>query len=224
MLKGFTLVQTDDKPRAMQIINILEAQYPQEPLTLKARTPFQYLVSTILSAQSTDVQVNQVTKDLFKKYHKPEDFVSVASSELQQDIFKVGYYRQKAKHLQATCQMLIEEFGGTVPQTMEELIRLPGVGRKTANIILNRAFGIVEGIAVDTHVFRLSRRLGLSAEKTPSKVEKDLMALLPRELWNRVNRLFIAHGRAQCTARNPQCLTCPLNTLCPYGTEQLAVN
>jgi endonuclease-3 len=118
--------------------------------------------------------------------------------------------------------MLIDEFNGKVPQTMEELVRLPGVGRKTANIILNRAFGIVEGIAVDTHVFRISRRLGISEGKTPTHVEKDLMDLLPRDQWNRVNRLFIAHGRARCTARKPKCLTCPLNTLCPFAAENLS--
>ena len=216
------MVTTKEKARAKRILKTLEIQYPQEPLTLKARTPFQYLVATMLSAQSTDVQVNQVTKELFKKYRSPEDFASADPLQLQQDIFKVGYYRQKTKHLQASCRMLIEEFDGKVPKTMEELIRLPGVGRKTANIILNRAFGIVEGIAVDTHVFRLSRRLGLSEGKTPTHVEQDLMVLLPHDQWNRVNRLFIAHGRALCTARKPQCLICPLNNMCPYGAEQLA--
>jgi endonuclease-3 len=221
--KGFVVVQTDDKARAIKIITLLEDLYPQEPLTLRARSPFQYLIATMLSAQSTDVQVNQVTKDLFKKYRTPADFVSVDPLQLEQDIFKVGYYRQKTKYIQATCQMLLEEFEGKVPSTMDELIRLPGVGRKTANIILNRAFGIVEGIAVDTHVFRLSRRLGLSAGKYPDHVEKDLMQLLPHKQWNRVNRLFIAHGRTRCTARNPKCPTCPLNTLCPYGAEQLSI-
>ncbi len=216
------MVQTNEKTRAQQIITILETQYPQEPLTLKARTPFQYLVATMLSAQSTDVQVNQVTKELFKKYHAPEDFTSASPQQLQQDIFKVGYYRQKTKHLQATCRMLIEEFNGKVPRTMEELIRLPGVGRKTANIVLNRAFGIVEGIAVDTHVFRISRRLGLSDGKNPTQVEKDLMVILPYDQWNRVNRLFIAHGRTLCVARKPKCPTCPLNILCPFGVEQLS--
>jgi len=216
-------VQPDDNERAVHIMDILRTHYPQEPLTLKARTPFQYLVATILSAQSTDVQVNQVTKELFRKYHGPEDFASVDPQRLQQDIFQVGYYRQKTKHLQATCRMLIEEFNGKVPRTMEELIRLPGVGRKTANIILTRAFGVVEGIAVDTHVFRVARRLGLSDGKNPTHVEKDLMALLPREQWNQVNRLLIAHGRTLCTARSPKCPTCPLNTLCPYAAEPLTI-
>jgi endonuclease-3 len=214
--------KNEEKARAMRIITLLEAQYPQEPLTLQARSPFQYLIATILSAQSTDVQVNQVTTELFKKYRTPADFVNADPRALEQDIFKVGYYRQKTKHIQAACHMLLEEFDGTVPRTMDELLRLPGVGRKTANIILNRAFGVVEGIAVDTHVFRLSHRLGLSEGKYPNHVEKDLMDLLPHEQWNKVNRLFIAHGRTCCTARKPQCPTCPLNALCPYGAELLS--
>ena len=213
------MANKEEKARALQIMTILEAHYPQEPLTLRARSPFQYLIATILSAQSTDVQVNQVTAKLFKKYRTPADFVNADPVELEQDIFKVGYYRQKTKHIQAACRMLLNEFEGEVPSTMDALLRLPGVGRKTANIILNRAFGTVEGIAVDTHVFRLSRRLGLSEGKYPNHVEKDLMDLLPHEYWNRVNRLFIAHGRARCTARKPQCSKCPLNTLCPYALE-----
>ncbi|MFW9830501.1 MAG: endonuclease III [Candidatus Thorarchaeota archaeon] len=207
----------DDKARALHIVELLEVHYPQEPLTLKAHSPLEYLIATMLSAQSTDVQVNKVTTQLFQKYRRIEDFAFADPLELQQDIFQVGYYRQKTKHLQAACRMLIEDFNGEVPQTMDELIRLPGVGRKTANIILTRAFGKIEGIAVDTHVFRISKRLGLSNRKTPTQVESDLMALLPKKLWNRVNRLFIAHGRTLCTARNPKCNICPLNTLCPYA-------
>jgi endonuclease-3 len=219
-LKGNAVKQTNEQIHALQIIKILEAHYPQEPLMPKARTPLEYLVATMLSAQSTDVQVNQVTNELFKKYRTPEDYAFADPLELQQDIFRVGYYRQKTSHLQRACRMLIEEFNGQVPDSMEELIRLPGVGRKTANIVLNRVFGIVEGIAVDTHVFRLSRRLGLSAESSPDKVEKDLMAVLPRKQWGRVNRLFIAHGRNLCMARNPRCDLCSLNGLCPYAAEQ----
>ena len=213
------MAKSNEKARALQIITLLKAHYPQEPLTLQARSPFQYLIATILSAQSTDVQVNQVTVELFKKYHAPTDFANADPLELEQDIFKVGYYRQKTKHIQAACRMLLNEFEGEVPSTMDALLRLPGVGRKTANIILNRAFGVVEGIAVDTHVFRLSRRLGLSKGKYPNQVEKDLMDLLPHEYWNKVNRLFIAHGRTCCTARKPQCPKCPVNTLCPYALE-----
>lgn len=212
-----------EKKHALQIIELLEAHYPQEPLMPKARTPLQYLVATMLSAQSTDVQVNKVTTELFKKYRTPEDYASADPLQLQQDIFQVGYYRQKTKHLQATCRMLIEEFDGKVPHTMEELIRLPGVGRKTANIVLNRAFSIVEGIAVDTHVFRIARRLGFSEGQNPTQVEIDLIELLPRNLWGRVNRLFISHGRTLCTARNPKCRTCPLNTLCPYAAANISV-
>ncbi|MHA2314032.1 MAG: endonuclease III [Candidatus Hermodarchaeia archaeon] len=212
-----------EKKHALQIIELLEVHYPQEPLMPKARTPLQYLVATMLSAQSTDVQVNKVTTELFKKYRTPEDYVSADPLQLQQDIFQVGYYRQKTKHLQATCRIIIEEFDGKVPHTMEELIRLPGVGRKTANIVLNRAFSIVEGIAVDTHVFRIARRLGLSEGKNPTQVEQDLIELLPRNMWGRVNRLFISHGRTLCTARNPKCRTCPLNTLCPYAAANISV-
>jgi endonuclease-3 len=177
----------------------------------------------MLSAQSTDVQVNKVTVKLFKKYRTLQDYASVDPLQLQQDIFQVGYYRQKTKHLQAACRFIIEEFDGKVPRTMDELIRLPGVGRKTANIVLHRAFGVVEGIAVDTHVFRISRRLGLSEGKNPTQVEQDLMAILPKTQWDRINQLFIAHGRTRCIARNPKCNTCPLNILCPYFAEQQQV-
>jgi endonuclease-3 len=187
---------------------------------LKARSPLQYLVATILSAQSTDIQVNRVTAKLFQKYRTPEDYVSADPLQLQQDIFQVGYYRQKTKHLQGACRVILEEFGGKVPRTMDELVRLPGVGRKTANIVLHRAFGVIEGIAVDTHVFRIARRLGLSDGKNPPQVEQDLMAILPKSQWGHINRLFIAHGRTRCTARNPKCSTCPLNTLCPYFADQ----
>lgn len=217
------MVTMNDNTRALQIFELLELHYPQEPLTLAARTPLEYLVATMLSAQSTDIQVNRVTSNLFRKYHSPEDYAFANPLQLQQDIFQVGYYRQKTKHLQATCRMLLEDFNGEVPQTMDELIRLPGVGRKTANIVLNRAFGKVAGIAVDTHVFRISRRLGLSQGKTPTLVEQDLMALIPRKLWNRINRLFIAHGRTLCIARKPKCNICPLNTHCPYGAANQLV-
>ncbi|MFX0170145.1 MAG: endonuclease III [Candidatus Hodarchaeota archaeon] len=218
------MTKTPDRTRISQIIDLLEHHYPQKPLMLKARSPLQYLVATILSAQSTDVQVNRVTTNLFQKYRTPEDYVLADPLQLQQDIFQVGYYRQKTRHLQKACQVIIEEFNGEVPRTMEELVRLPGVGRKTANIVLHRAFGIVEGIAVDTHVFRISKRLGLSNGKTPNQVEQDLMVILPRKQWNRVNQLFIAHGRTRCTARNPKCHTCPLKTLCPYAATQHPVS
>lgn len=210
------MVTSEEKLRVRQIIRLLKQTYPTKPLTLEARTPLEYLIATMLSAQSTDVQVNRVTTVLFQKYRTPEDYVHANSIQLQQDIHSVGYYRQKTKHIQATCQMLIEEYNGEVPRTMDELVKLPGVGRKTANIVLNRAFGIVEGIAVDTHVFRLAQRLGMSDSRTPTQVEKDLMAVLNQQLWGQVNRLFIAHGRALCKARKPLCNQCPLNPLCPY--------
>jgi endonuclease-3 len=174
------------------------------------------LVATILSAQSTDAQVNRVTRRLFRKYRRLQDFAKADLEQLQRDIFEVGYYRQKARFVQAACRMLIDQFNGKVPHTMEELLQLPGVGRKTANIVLSRAFGVVEGIAVDTHVFRIARRLNLSAGRTPEKVERDLMDRLPRGSWSRINHLFITHGRQLCLARNPKCDLCPLKSLCPF--------
>jgi endonuclease-3 len=211
-----TLNKNHEKAHASEVIRLLEHHYPQKPLMLKARSPLQYLIATILSAQSTDVQVNKVTSKLFKKYRTLQDFVSADPEQLQQDIFQVGYYRQKTQYLQGACRLILEEFNGKVPRTMAELTRLPGVGRKTANIVLHRAFGVIEGIAVDTHVFRIARRLGLSDGKTPNQVELDLMEILPRSQWGRVNQLLIAHGRTRCTARNPKCNICPLNVLCPY--------
>lgn len=175
-------------------------------------------MATILSAQSTDIQVNRVTSKLFQKYRNAKDFATADLSQLQQDIYAVGYYRQKARFIQNACQMIIEVFDGKVPHTMEELLQLPGVGRKTANIVLNRVFGVVVGIAVDTHVFRIAHRLGLSTGHNPLQVERDLMEKLPQETWGLINGLFITHGRHLCDARNPQCVICPLNSLCPYAT------
>lgn len=203
---------------ARRIIEILEAYYPESHLTLEARTPLQLLVATILSAQSTDIQVNRVASRLFQKYHNARDFAAANLSQLQMEIRAVGYYRQKANFIKRTCQMIIEEFKGKVPETMEELLQLPGVGRKTANIVLNRAFGIVVGIAVDTHVFRIANRLGLSTGHNAIQVERDLMAILPQDVWGHINRLFITHGRHICFARNPKCVICPINSLCWYAT------
>lgn len=206
----------EEKARTRRIVALLEKTYPRRSTTLLAKSPLQLLVATILSAQSTDAQVNRVTRRLFRKYRRLQDFAKADLEQLQRDIFEVGYYRQKARFVQAACRMLIDQFNGKVPHTMEELLQLPGVGRKTANIVLSRAFGVVEGIAVDTHVFRIARRLNLSAGRTPEKVERDLMDRLPRGSWSRINHLFITHGRQLCLARNPKCDLCPLKSLCPF--------
>lgn len=206
----------EEKARTRRIVYLLERAYPEKDTTLLAKSPLQLLVATILSAQSTDAQVNRVTRQLFRKYRSLQDFANADLEQFQQDIFEVGYYRQKAKYVLAACQMLIEQFRGKVPRTMGELLQLPGVGRKTANIVLSRAFGIVEGIAVDTHVFRVSRRLNLSTGRTPAQVERDLMERLPREGWSHINQLFITHGRRLCLARGPKCDICPVKSLCPF--------
>jgi endonuclease-3 len=211
------LVSTEEKARARRIVDLLEKIYPEKSTTLLARSPLQLLVATILSAQSTDEQVNRVTRTLFRKYRNVQEFASASLEQFERDIFQVGYYHQKARFVVAACQMLIEQFEGRVPRTMNELLQLPGVGRKTANIVLSRAFGVVEGIAVDTHVFRIARRLNLSAGRTPGQVERDLMDRLPRQEWSRINLLFITHGRRLCLARSPRCGLCPLRSLCPFA-------
>ena len=204
----------------MKIVLLLEGTYPESRSTLVARNPFEILIATILSAQSTDAQVNKVTTRLFQKYRTVEHFATADIHELESDIFAVGNYRQKARYIQKTCQLLIQNFGGKVPKTMKELLSLHGVGRKTANIVLARAFGVVEGIAVDTHVFRISRRLELSHGQTPEKVEQDLMRILPPEKWGIINQLFITLGRRICKARYPICDSCPIFSQCPYPKQE----
>jgi len=193
--QGLPLASTEEKARARRIVDLLESAYPEKSTTLLAKSPLQLLVATILSAQSTDAQVNRVTRQLFRKYRSVQEFAGADLEQLQHDIFEVGYYRQKARFVQAACRKLFDQFNGKVPRTMEELLQLPGVGRKTANIVLSRAFGVVEGIAVDTHVFRIARRLDLSVGRTPEHVERDLMERLPQDTWSRINQLFITHGR-----------------------------
>lgn len=204
----------------MKILELLQNAYPSSQSALEARTPIELLLATILSAQSTDTQVNRVTKELFQKYSTIESIATADIHQLESIIHSVGYYRQKARYIQVTCQMLINQFGGKVPRTMNELLSLLGVGRKTANIVLTRAFGIVEGIAVDTHVFRISRRLELSLGQTPEKVEQDLMKILPRESWEVINRLFITFGRRICQARHPRCDICPIFSFCSYKQQE----
>ncbi|HEV2461756.1 MAG TPA: endonuclease III [Ktedonobacterales bacterium] len=185
------------------IVARLRAEYPDARTSLTFHTPLELLVATVLSAQSTDVRVNQVTPGLFAKYATAQAYVDAPLDALEQDIKPLGFYRTKAEYLHGTAQQLVDRFGGEVPRTMEELTSLPGIGRKTANVVLGNAYGIVEGIVVDTHVARVSRRLGLTMEQDPAKIEQDLMALVPREAWLDFSNLLISHGRAVCQARVP---------------------
>ena len=200
--------------RAKIIFEILDPLYTREKTALKYRTPFQLLISTILSAQCTDKQVNRVTKDLFKKYRKPEDFIKASIVELEEDIRPTGFFRNKAKSIKGCCKGLVDLYGGGVPSSMDELLMLPGVGRKTANCVLGAAFDI-PGVVVDTHVKRLTLRLGLTNNQNPDQIEKDVEKLLPKEKWRRFSDLLIYHGRAICKARKPEHGRCPVFNLCP---------
>jgi len=205
----------EKRKRARTILRRLEKQYPETRTALDYTNPFELLVATVLSAQSTDKMVNIITQKLFQKYRSPEDFLKAAPGELEQDIKASGFFNQKAKSIRGLSQKLISDFGGIVPSTMEELLTLPGVARKTANVVLGNAFGKNEGIAVDTHVHRLSWRLGFSDHDDPNKVEQDLLKLFPRDKWFKVSHLLIDHGRNVCFARNPNCAECVVNDLCP---------
>ena len=204
------------KEIAERIITLLEEAYPDVGGTsLNWETPLDLLVATILSAQSTDEQINKVTKTLFDKYRKAADYAYAPREQLEEDIRSSGFFRRKAEAIQEACRVIVEEHGGEIPASMEELTRLKGVARKTANIVLGNAFGIVEGVAVDTHVWRLSQRLGLTEQKNREKIERDLMAVFPREKWLAVNYLLIEHGRRTCDAKKPRCGECVLNGFCP---------
>jgi endonuclease III len=202
------------RARIREIIDRLAAEHPDATIALKSHTPLELLVAVMLSAQTTDVNVNRVTERLFVKYRKPEDYLAVPQEELERDIFATGFYRQKAKSLRGTMKMLLEDFDGEVPRRLEELIRLPGVARKTANVVAAE-LGDPQGIVVDTHVRRLSQRLGLTTQEDPVKIECDLMKIVPREDWGRFPHLLIWHGRRVCLARLPRCEDCVLNDLCP---------
>jgi endonuclease-3 len=208
-------IERDNKTRVLRIIELLEKEHLDAKIALDYANPLELLVATILSAQCTDKRVNIVTKALFKKYRKPEDFANADREELEEDIRSTGFYRNKARNIKKCCQIMVEKFNSQVPKTMEELVELPGVARKTANIVLSNAYGVVEGIAVDTHVRRLARRLGLSKHENPNKIEKDLMEIISKTHWKRITDLFIFHGRRTCAARRPQCGICVLNKLCP---------
>jgi len=205
----------DVRKRALQIIRLLEKEHSDAEIALTFKNPLELLISTILSAQCTDKRVNIVTKTLFKKYKTLEDYAKADIKELELDIRSTGFYHNKARHIKKCCQMLIEKFGSQVPRTMEELLELPGVARKTANIVLSNVFGIVEGIAVDTHVRRLSERLGLTQNKNQDKIEQDLMKIVPKEMWMRFSDLLVFHGRRICMAKKPKCGECVLNKICP---------
>jgi endonuclease III len=202
------------KLRIRPIIDRLAEEHQDATIALTFRGPLELLVSVMLSAQTTDVNVNRVTATLFEKYRSPEDYLAVPEEELQRDIFATGFYRQKTKSIRGTMRMLLEEFDGEVPRTLEELTRLPGVARKTANVVAAE-LGRPQGVVVDTHVRRLSQRLGLTKQEDPVKIERDLIKLVPREDWGRFPHLLIWHGRRVCLARAPRCAECVLSDLCP---------
>lgn len=208
-------IDMDAKKKLLEIINRLKKDYPEPKTALNFQTPFELLVATMLSAQTTDIHVNKVTESLFKKYRDINDYAEIPLEELKKDISSINFYNNKAKNIKASAQIIIEKFNSKVPQTMEELITLPGVARKTANIILSNAFGINEGIAVDTHVKRVSYRLGITKNQDPIKIEKDLMAITPRNEWANISHLLIFHGRKVCKAKNPMHSKCILYDLCP---------
>jgi len=202
------------RARILPIIERLATEHTDATIALRFRTPLELLVSVMLSAQTTDVNVNRVTERLFEKYRRPEDYLAVAPEELERDIFATGFYRQKAKAIRGTMAMLLTEFGSEVPRRLEDLVRLPGVARKTANVVAAE-LGEPQGIVVDTHVRRLSQRLGLTRHDDPVKIERDLVRLVPRADWGRFPHLLIWHGRRVCVARRPRCESCVVNDLCP---------
>jgi endonuclease III len=202
------------RERIRPIIERLAAAHPDATIALRSQSPLELLVAVMLSAQTTDVNVNRVTERLFQKYRRPEDYLAVSPEELERDIHATGFFRQKTKSLRGTMKMLLEEYDGQVPRTLDELVRLPGVARKTANVVAAE-LGNPQGIVVDTHVRRLSQRLGLTRQDDPVKIERDLIRLVPREDWGRFPHLLIWHGRRVCIARVPRCEECVLTDLCP---------
>ena len=208
-------VYLEPKARALKVIELLEKEHADAKIALHYSNPLELLVATILSAQSTDEQINKITKLLFKKYRAAEDYAKADLKELEQDIKSSGFYHNKAKNIKNCCKMLLEKHNGQVPKTMAELVELPGVARKTANIVLFNAYGVIAGVAVDTHVRRLAQRLGLTENENPGKIELDLMNLIPKDKWMRITDLLIFHGRRVCVARKPKCDVCTLNKICP---------
>ena len=214
---------TDDrKQRTAEIIKRLKKEYPDAACALVHSNAFELLVATILSAQCTDERVNIVTATLFRKYREPKDYLTVAPEELERDIRSTGFFRNKAKSIRGASLKIADDFGGEVPQTMDELLTLDGVARKTANVVLGNAFGIASGVVVDTHVSRLSQRLGLTSETTPEKIEKNLAELVPKKDWIMFPHWLIAHGRKICQARKPKCAECVLENLCPSSRLRIS--
>ncbi len=209
------VASADEKRYAAKVVRRLRREYPDATCSLDFKTPLELLVATVLSAQCTDVRVNQVVKPLFRKYRSAADYAAAALPALEKDIQSTGFFRNKAKNIKACCRVLVDSYGGQVPDDLQRLVQLPGIGRKTANVILGTGFSKAAGVAVDTHVGRLSRRLGLSAEKDPGKVEKDLIAVLPKKEWIVFSHRMIQHGRRYCLARKPKCEECPLESICP---------
>jgi endonuclease-3 len=207
-------MQEEKSKLVIEIIRRLERVYPNK-LELNFNSPFELLIAVILSAQTTDAKVNEITRTLFQKYSSPKDFLRAPLEELERDISSINYYKNKAKFIKGACQMLVEKYSGELPKSIEELTELPGIGRKSANMILYNAFGINEGIAVDTHVARVSKRLGLTEQEKPEKIEEDLMKITPKEEWGKLSNLFILYGRYVCTAKNPKHKECVLYDLCP---------
>ncbi len=207
-----------DQKRVKEIIRLLSKEIPDSTIALKFSNPFELLIATILSAQCTDVKVNQVTVGLFKKYRSARDYAESTLAKLEEEIRPTGFYRNKAKSIQKCCRELEKRFGGEVPNTLEDLVTLPGVGRKTANVILGNAFGI-PGIVVDTHVRRVSQRIGLTRNDDPSKIEFDLMEIVPKEEWTHFSNLLVWHGRKTCVARKPLCGICSIRKWCDYGSN-----
>ena len=209
------VVTQEAKRRAARATSALRRQYPDASCSLNFSSPLELLVATILSAQCTDERVNLVTKALFKKYRSAADYARARPAELEQDIKSTGFFRNKAKSIRGCCRTLLEEYDGQLPRELDALVALPVVGRKTANVVLGTAFGIASGIVVDTHVARLSRRLGLTRQKDAAKIEKDLMEQVPKRQWVAFSHRMIQHGRRLCTARKPKCDACPMESFCP---------
>lgn len=203
------------KDHVAEITKRLKKLYPNAAVELDYGTAFELMVASIMAAQNTDANVNKITPELFRKYRTPQDYLSVPVEELERDIYTSGFFRQKAKSIRAVSQMLVDEFGGEMPRTMDEMLRLPGVGRKTANVVLGEAFGIASGIVVDTHNLRLSTLLGISEQKTAEKVERELLDLVPKKDWIKYGQLVTWHGRRVCNAKRPKCIDCKLSDICP---------
>jgi len=211
----------DRKERLANILTALRRKYPEAPLALHFESGFELLVAVILSAQCTDERVNRVTAELFKKYRSAQDYLNAPREQLEEEIKPTGFFRNKAKSLQGCCQMLVDEYKGRVPKDIDQLVKLPGVGRKTAAMVLGNAYSLQEGIAVDTHVSRVVQRVQLASAKTPDKIEQELMKMVPRDQWTWFSNASILHGRATCTAKKPKCGICPIEKWCRFPDKNL---